>query len=311
MVQVTNYDFIFISYDEDNADENWADLKKKCPWAKRVHRVYGSDASHKAAAELSSTDRFITVDADTIVHPNFFNETIPTDISNDNKVVISWSSKNAVNGLIYGNGSLKSWTKDFVINMKTHENSTTPKNRIEFCFEDGYEQRNEIYSTTYPNASPKQAFRSGFREGVKMCLDQGFRIPRKKFPEDVYWKNLIRLLVWCSVGADVQNGLWCIYGARYGCELTMLSSWDYINVRDFEYINRIWDTNIAPKYEDYASSDMCTNTGYCWNNEKLLEDIKEIGNKLRRELDLNVADIDGQASKFFRSVFINPKRVEE
>ena len=72
-VPVTNFDIIFLSYDEDNADENWADLKKKCPWAKRVHGIYGSDAAHKAAAEMSSTDRFITCDADTIIKPEFFN----------------------------------------------------------------------------------------------------------------------------------------------------------------------------------------------------------------------------------------------
>ena len=28
-----------------------------------------------------------------------------------------------INGLKYGNGSLKMWTKDFVANMKTHENT--------------------------------------------------------------------------------------------------------------------------------------------------------------------------------------------
>ena len=34
------------------------------PWAKRVHGVEGSDAAHKACANLSETDRFITVDGD-------------------------------------------------------------------------------------------------------------------------------------------------------------------------------------------------------------------------------------------------------
>ncbi len=85
---VTNFDIIFISYDEDNADKNWADLQKKCPWAKRVHGVYGSDAAHKAAAQLSSTDRFTTCDADTIVKPEFFNLTIPNWAFQNN-----WQSK--------------------------------------------------------------------------------------------------------------------------------------------------------------------------------------------------------------------------
>ena len=51
LVPITEFDIIFISYDEPNADNNYADLLDKCPWAKRSHGVWGSDAAHKAAAE--------------------------------------------------------------------------------------------------------------------------------------------------------------------------------------------------------------------------------------------------------------------
>ena len=53
-----DYDIIFLSYDEPNADKNYHDLLNKIPWAKRIHGVEGSDAAHKACAELSETDRF-------------------------------------------------------------------------------------------------------------------------------------------------------------------------------------------------------------------------------------------------------------
>ena len=70
--QLNEFDVIFLSFDEDNCEENWADLEHKVPWAKRVHGVKGSDAAHKAAANLSETDMFISVDADNIVDPSFF-----------------------------------------------------------------------------------------------------------------------------------------------------------------------------------------------------------------------------------------------
>ena len=73
LIPVTEIDIVFISYDEPNAEQNYADLLDKCPWAKRSHGVWGSDAAHKAAAALSETDRFITVDADNIVREDFFN----------------------------------------------------------------------------------------------------------------------------------------------------------------------------------------------------------------------------------------------
>ena len=68
MISINEFDIVYISYDEPNADENYADLLDKCPWAKRSHGVEGSDAAHKAAAAMAETDRFITIDADNIVH---------------------------------------------------------------------------------------------------------------------------------------------------------------------------------------------------------------------------------------------------
>ena len=34
---------------------------------------------------------------------------------------------------------------------------------------------------------------------------------------------------------DVKNGNWAILGAREGLNMTLLSDWDYVQVRDFEY----------------------------------------------------------------------------
>jgi len=64
--KVIDNDIIYLSYDEPNAEKNYNDLLQKIPWAKRVHGVKGSDSAHKACAELSETERFITVDGDNI-----------------------------------------------------------------------------------------------------------------------------------------------------------------------------------------------------------------------------------------------------
>ena len=99
LVPITEFDIVFISYDEPNADENYSDLLEKCPWAKRSHGVWGSDAAHKAAAAMSETDRFITVDADNIINDDFLNQVIDFDEDTDlNNKVISWTAKNIING---------------------------------------------------------------------------------------------------------------------------------------------------------------------------------------------------------------------
>jgi len=88
LVSINDFDIVYISYDEPNADENYSDLLDKCPWAKRSHGVWGSDAAHKAAAAMSETERFITVDADNIVTEDFFNVELDMDKIGENMLLV-------------------------------------------------------------------------------------------------------------------------------------------------------------------------------------------------------------------------------
>jgi len=291
-IRIVEQDIIFLSYDEPNAEKNYTDLCQKIPWAKRVHGVKGSDAAHKACADLSDTEHFVTVDGDNQVKPEFLNVEVDVEkLGLTAGHVFSWCGKIHVNGLMYGNGGLKLWNKKFVNNMKTHEASNAADSRslVEFCFDDLYYQFNENYSTSYTNASPFQAFRAGFREGVKMSLNQGAPV---KDIRSVWWQNLERLLIWCSVGADVENGLWSVYGAREGCFLTNCTDWDYTQVRDFEYLTEQWDNH----YSKIQNND-------------LISHIQEAGNILATDLGLEIALLDENSSRFFKKVYHNTPRI--
>lgn len=162
LASTNDFDIIYISYDEPNAEENWADLQSKVPWAKRIHGVKGFDEAHKAAARQSQTLNFITVDGDNKIDPSFFDR----EISYNPDWVYSWGGKNYINHLIYGNGGMKLWPKGVVLNMNTHE-STDSDEGIEFCWKLPYYQMNDWYSVSYNNTTPFQAFRVGFREALK------------------------------------------------------------------------------------------------------------------------------------------------
>ena len=293
--RVLDYDIIYLSYDEPNAEKNYADLCSKIPWAKRVHGVEGSDAAHKACANLSETDRFITIDGDNIINSEFLTKEFDFEAHKDlEKCVISWTAKNTINGLMYGNGGIKCWPKEYVLNMKTHENAD-PNNvhaQVDFCWDIEYIQMNSCYSEIVNNATAQQAWRAGFREGVKMALDRGMRVSVEDFKKN-HWKNLHRLYIWLMVGADVENGMWGIYGARQGLYMTMLTDWDFINVRDFEYLNNMWkDLEVTV------------------DEENLLEATEDYGDKLINALDIpiGVTPFDAGGSKFFKTVYQNPAR---
>jgi hypothetical protein len=278
-VDVADLDCIYLTYDEPNAEENWIKIKNMVPWAKRVDGVKGSDAAHKAAAGKSDTDRFVLIDGDNIPDPDFFNLTLTLDETN-NDCVFRWRAKNHINGLMYGNGGLSCWTKAFVQNMRTHEASDgSVENDVEFCFYPNYIAMHDCYSTTYPNATAFQAWRAGFREGVKMCLNKGARPTLIDFQARVHQRNLDHLTIWHNVGRDVENGIWAIAGSRMGTYMTMLTDWDYKLVQDFAALEDLWNTVKDSDPEILAG--------------RVAED-------LVTQLDLPINRLDEPESKFFK-----------
>lgn len=277
-VDIADLDVIFLTYDEPKKEEFWIKIQNMVPWARRVDGVRGSDAAHKAAAAASESDRFVLIDGDNIPDPDFFNLQLNLDDSNRD-CVFRYRARNIINGLEYGNGGISCWTKDFVNTMETHEASKgDAETCVEFCFHPKYLAMADCYSTTYPNGSPFQAWRAGFREGVKMCLDRGAKPSLAEFESKVVSRNYDNLCIWQSVGRDVENGNWAIYGARLGTYLTMLRGWDYTQVQDFEYLKQLWETF---KNDDDSAC-------------------QRVGDTLRTRLGLPIVELDAEQSKFFK-----------
>jgi hypothetical protein len=280
-MKIVEFDIVFLSYDEPNADMHYADLLTKAPWAKRVHGIKGSDAAHKAAANLSDTEWFITVDADNIVYTEFFD--LDLDMSDPKIQVYGWCGRNSINGLRYGNGGLKIWKKDFVLNMRTHEASESDRGQVDFCWEEGYRNFPRVYSDSIINGSPFQAWRAGFREGVKMTLLDGVRIPPQEIKERIWWHNIHRLRMWSTVGTHEENGLYAILGARMGTWMTNCTDWNYIDVRDFEILRNMYEQNI--------------------NHDNIENDASQLGEKIKINLGLDWPDFTPQHSKYILDLY--------
>ena len=278
-IDVCDLDCVYLSYDEPQKEEFWVQIKNMVPWATRVDGVKGSDAAHKAAADASTTDRFILIDGDNLPNADFFNLTLNIKDEQYEQAVYRWRARNHINGLMYGNGGLSCWPKEFIYNMKTHENSEgDDATNVEFCFDPLYWPMYDCYSTTYPNATPFQAWRAGFREGVKMCLDRGHKPSVDEFKDKAHHRNLDNLEIWHNVGRDVENGIWAMAGARQGTVMTMLSDWDHTQVQWFDSLEKIWSECQSDDAETIA---------------------RDNGKELAR-LDLDVAELNEEQSKFFK-----------
>ena len=279
-VRVSDLDFVYISFKEPNKEQNWADLKNKVPWAKRVDGVVGFDSAHKAAAEKAETDFFISVDGDNIIDEGFLLETLDWEKTNP-KAVHRWRAKNNVNGLVYGNGGLVGWQKETCLNMKTHENADKDETQIDFCWGVPHENLHNCYSTTVINGSEQQAFVAGYREGVKMSTEKGKPIPAEDFHK--IWPNNLRILsTWCTIGADVELGKYAMLGARMGCFNTVIqANSNHFHIRDLD--------NMESYYKDQSPQDIDG-------------DLLMYGNSLRQQLDMSIAEYNKDESRFYRFV---------
>jgi len=217
------YDIVFISYNEPNADENFANLIDRFPRAKRVHGVKGIHQAHIAAAKLATTPMFWVVDGDAIVEDDFqFDLLLP---KHDTDIVHVWLSKNPINGLTYGYGGVKLLPKNLTINMEMTSVDMT------MAISKKFKVIKEVSNLTVFNTDPFNTWKSAFRECVKLAsrpVDSGYQ----EETED-------RLITWCSVGSDKLYGEYSIAGARAGKQYGLLNIADANQLRkinDFEWL---------------------------------------------------------------------------
>lgn len=289
-INLKKYDVVFISYDEPNADENYADLLTKIPKAKRVHGIKGLATAHRAAGNLSTTEKTITIDGDNRLHRDILSGDINIDEDFDfENTLLNWPSRNIINGLEYGNGGIKLWPTDILRNCSTDEYAEKGSaQQVDYSY--GLQSQitfHECYSYIYANATPLQSWRAAFREGVKLGLKRGVKV------DDLgnYWPGgRKRLALWMTLGADAENGIWSILGARQGCYLAHFTSWDITNNGDFEYLNNYFNTSVAHLSEEQV----------------LIESIR-LGDIIKQKFEVCVP-FTAEQSAFVKSMNPNPDK---
>ena len=245
-INLRDFPVVFLSYDEPNCEENWQRLQQLIPTALRVHGVKGSDAAHKACAlEAGSADRFWTVDGDNwlLSDARYYEQIIAKDLDTGTEIY-SHCAKNPVTGLIYGNGGLKLWPRPVVEQMKTHEACLTddPGAAIDFCWKLDYVLMPTVLSETRSADTAEQAWRSAFRESVKLVQIAGSPATSIDNWRDYQAEiNQHRLAVWLMVGMDHKNGIWSILGARQAQNWIWKQNGDWRSIENFDFLDQLWE----------------------------------------------------------------------
>jgi len=217
------YDIVFISYQEPNADENYARLKQRFPLAKRVHGVKGIHQAHIIAAKKCITKMFWIVDADAHIVDRFnFDYEVP---NHQLDIVHVWRAKNPVNALVYGYGGVKLFPRQMTIDMDLSKPDMTTSISGKF------KAVQQLANITAFNTDPFNTWKSAFRECVKLSSKV---IDRQKDNETTK-----RLNTWCTRGKTNLFGEYSIRGAiegkAYG-EKYRDSPQDLRRINDFDWL---------------------------------------------------------------------------
>jgi hypothetical protein len=215
------YDIVFISYNEPNAEENYARLSKRFS-VKRVMNVEGIHNAHIAAAKKCFTKMFWVVDGDAIVLDSFNFDYKVSEY--DAECVHVWSSRNPINNLTYGYGGVKLLPRKLTLALDpTTVDMTTNISK-------DFKAMPEVSNITSFNTDPFSAWRSAFRECCKLAVTNNE-------------ESLSRLYFWCQLNEYAPYGAYAYMGAitgkSYG-EKNASNKEALANINDFTWLEARW-----------------------------------------------------------------------
>jgi hypothetical protein len=173
---------------------------------------------------------FWVVDADAIIedsfefkfeHIPFYNVQAKSILK---EIVHVWSSRNPINGLIYGYGGVKLLPKKLTLEMDITTTDMTTSISKQF------KAMQEISNITAFNTDPFSTWRSAFRECVKLTVNADK-------------ESLERLDAWCILQENASYGLYAYLGAlagrAYG-EKNASNKEALRKINDFTWLQDLW-----------------------------------------------------------------------
>jgi hypothetical protein len=205
-------DVVYISNGESIAEETWQNLLLCTGKHQRIHRVDGVNgrvAAYRGAAELSTTPWFFAVFAKLRVSATF-DWTWQPDYWQQPKHYI-FHAFNPVTGLTYGHQAMIAYNKTLVLNNLAHG--------LDFTLDSAHEVVPILSGTAYYTSSPWTAWRTAFRECVKL---------RHNLP-DV--ESAYRLAKWLNNSGSIENGQWSVIGAQDAVEYYEAVAGDFAEIK--------------------------------------------------------------------------------
>lgn len=213
--EAKHVDVVFISNGEPNANENWQHLLSMHKNSIRIDAEKNFTKTLTLALGKVNSERFIIVNASTRIDSDFFSIKAkpPTQLS---KSVWHFSSVNGFNGIVNQWNGIEVWSKQIAeLFLRYNVLDRFPLKRYTHTH-DFYQLLPAVYSKSYVNGSPFQAFSAGFQQ-VILLLHNDPDISHNVGLEGLEKNLSVRMVqIWMCAGIEVNYGSWAMLGARLG-----------------------------------------------------------------------------------------------
>jgi len=193
-------DVVFISNGEPNWGKNLNHARRLCyrnrNRFRHVQGINGRVAAYHAAAQVSKTAWFFAVFAKLEVDENWDWNWQPDRMQQPKHYI--FHARNPVNGLVYGHQAMIAYNRELAL--------ANTGQGLDFTLDQPHEVVPIVSGTAYYAVSPWQAWRTAFREVIKL---------RHSLP-DV--ENEYRLNRWLESPNDGTNSDWSAWGAQDAME---------------------------------------------------------------------------------------------
>lgn len=226
-----DFDVVFLSYKERNANDNYDLLRSLIPYAIRLHGIQGLCNALKMTADIARTDWYFLVDGDSQVNLSLKEKVNGLDLTLLDKHVYVWQTKNAVNDLVYGFGGVKLVHRDAFNYLDP--DAIDPLSGCGECVI----FLEEVLSVTAFNSSPFDAWKAGFRECCSLIHSSWFRLDEAAIQE--------KINIWMTKGEERPFGIWAILGAKDGVDFAFQYFGDLEKLRNINDFSWLWDIFIS------------------------------------------------------------------
>ena len=140
-----------------------------------------------------------------------------------------------------------------------------------------------------------------------MVLDRGIQVHPRLIIDRLWEGSIRRLQIWAGIGADVDNGIWAMYGVRAGLSMMMdYPAADFSKIANYEWFIQMFDDHVRRVHARVDHSDIHADIPYDPRSMDMEFSILE--SRIQDRSGIELTQLTPHQSKIMKGLIEQPDR---